>query len=73
MIHNMKRSYLILFVSFFLILGLHSLKSVVQSHRLEKDQAELEMDIEVYIQRIHECRLAFPRANARELHICATE
>ena len=49
------------------------MKDVVQSHRIEKDQAELEMDIEVYVQRVHECKLAFPKGNASQIHECAID
>lgn len=43
-------------------------KAVVAGAALDPPQ-----EIEVYIERLNQCRLAFPRSNALDLHECATK
>lgn len=64
----MKRSYVILILGLVVFFGLHQFKERLESAKAEELSTQ---NIEEYVERIRQCRLKFPRANATELHECA--
>lgn len=51
---------------------LHQFRVIVTDHRNELEYQEGVKCIDMYVQRMQKCRLAYPRANGRQLHECAT-
>ena len=74
---QMWRCYMKQYITFAVIIAvlalLNHFRGIVTDHRNELEYQEGVKCIDMYVQRMQKCRLAYPRANGRQLHECATD
>ena len=67
------KKYLILLASLGIMFMLYSFGSLLKEHREAREAERVTQDIETYIERVEQCRLAFPRSHAYDIHMCAVD